>query len=197
MKGKAILALLLSVTLLGNLVLASATAADTGSTAVDVYTVAPDTELIVPPVEVPELKYKRNPELDLVDMDDLTTADEDGRIPLPEDDDLMSFLFPQYLGGNKITKIGASTFCDCPYFRTVIIPGGVTSIGANAFADCDNLEYIVLLSRADTSDMTLGENWAGDAEVVFALVIDEEASAATVAVEEDAMPVPSRTEDAD
>lgn len=50
---------------------------------------------------------------------------------------------------------------------SVIAAEGITSIGDNAFADCQNLQCIILEGRSDDEDLTLGNNWAGNATVLF------------------------------
>lgn len=114
-----------------------------------------------------------NPAFEELVLENPTTADETGNITLSTDGSLIDFYFPTELSGEAITKITENAFRSCPYFRTVLIDSSMEEIGANAFADCEGLEYIVLLDRADTEDLNLGENWSGDATVIFELVAEE------------------------
>lgn len=117
-----------------------------------------------------------------------TMADENGNITLSSDGSLIDFYFPTELNGEAITKITENAFRGCPYFRTVLIDATMEEIGANSFADCEGLEYIVLLDRADAEDMILGENWSGDATVIFELIAVETEAPAEEGTEPPAEP---------
>lgn len=90
---------------------------------------------------------------------------EDGSVKFSTDE-LLDLILPKDLNGETLTTIEEKSFDGCPYIRTVVIPETITTIGDNAFADCEFLETIYVIGHAE-DDMTLGENWNGDAEVVF------------------------------
>lgn len=91
-------------------------------------------------------------------------------------DELLDLILPKDLNGETLTTIEEKSFAGCPYIRTVVIPETITTIGDNAFADCKFLETIYVIGHAE-DNMTLGENWNGDAEVVFYADKDDEDNA--------------------
>lgn len=100
-------------------------------------------------------------------------VNEDEQVIIPEDT-LIDLILPDTLNSETITRIGEGCFQGCEVIRSVTIPATVTEIGADAFADCPYLEVIYFADRADAENLTLGENWNGDAEVEFLLVAVEE-----------------------
>ena len=125
-----------------------------------------------------EAKLEINPALAEYHLETYVCADENGSLPLPEDGSLLNICFPTKLGGQTIDTIAPGGFRGCSYFRSVFLPAQIVNIGANAFADCAGLEYIVLMGRYNTDGMVLGDNWSGNATVVFGL-IQKEAEEAT------------------
>lgn len=124
----------------------------------------PEGEILEQPPVVEEVE---------VELDNPIEADEDGTVAVFAGNPI-DFIFPSEIQGQPVTIIGASAFKGCAYFKTITIPACIEEIGEDAFADCSNLEKIILLGRADTEDMTLGENWSGDAEVIYGLTSVEE-----------------------
>ena len=111
-----------------------------------------------------------NPRIEQLALTCSVEAEEDGTIYLPEDGSKIDLLLPTSLNGDALYRISDGAFQGMEYFHSVWIPDCITEIGANAFADCSGLEYIILLGRSDSEGMTLGENWSGDAEVIYELV---------------------------
>ena len=167
MKHKKILSILMVGTMLCSASAVSAaevTAVDVGESAVvDVVSTVDDADPVAPVLEV-------SPEFEALALENPAMVDENGDLALPTDGSLLDFYFPTELNGNAITKIAENAFRGCPHFRTVLIDASMEEIGANAFADCLGMEQIVLLGRSDADDMILGENWSGDAELIFELV---------------------------
>lgn len=98
---------------------------------------------------------------------------EEGKVYF-ETGTLIDLILPETLNGEPITRIGEGCFKGCNVIRSVTIPSAITEIGADAFTDCPYLEVIYFADRADAKDLTLGENWSGEAEVAFLLVAVEE-----------------------
>lgn len=113
---------------------------------------------------------------------------------LDDSSSLLDFVFPSSIQGTEVTTIGAGAFQGCELFRTVTIPESITEIGENAFADCPNLEYIILADRVDDEGMTLGENWSGDAAVIFELDNEQLSDEETATLEPPQEAAPSPTE---
>ena len=132
---------------------------------------APVEQPVAPAEKEPVITYEKNP--DLPEIARYTTADDEGNIEIPEEG-LIDFRFPEMVGETTLNTIAAESFMGCQYFKTVTIPAGITSIGDNAFADCQNLQCIILEGRSDAEDLTLGNNWAGDATVLFEEVAVEQ-----------------------
>lgn len=147
----------------------------------------------------PDVQY----ELQEVEVELLNpvTTDETGTFYLPEDEELIDFIFPSEINGSPVYVIGEGAFRGFDMFRTVVIPSSIEEIGADAFADCENLERIIFADRADTSELTLGENWCGEAEVEFGLVAiaieTEEPAAEPEASEEPSEPTETPAEEID
>ncbi len=81
-------------------------------------------------------------------------------------DELLDLILPKELNGETLTTIEEKSFAGCPYIRTVVVPETITTIGDDAFADCEFLKTIYVVGHTE-NDMTLGENWNGDAKVIF------------------------------
>lgn len=96
-----------------------------------------------------------------------TSADYEGWISLPEDGSRINLQIPESVNGIAIRSIGPEAFRGSKDYRAVLIPSCVTSIGDYAFTDCEGLEYIILQNRYNSDDMTLGERWFGNAQVIF------------------------------
>ena len=78
--------------------------------------------------------------------------------------------FNSYIGKsltleNGVEEIGNSAFMNYNG-SDIVIPSSVKKIGENAFAGMDNSKTITI-KRSDASNMILGNNWNGSAEVVF------------------------------
>lgn len=104
-----------------------------------------------------------------LDLKNPCEVDENGNISL-ESGDLIDLILPKELDGQNLTSISAKSFAGCPYIRSVVIPETILEIGDGAFADCEFLETIYVIGHNE-DDLTLGDNWNGDAEVRF--VVDE------------------------
>ena len=111
-------------------------------------------------------------EANLPPLENAVTTDSSGTAVLPSDE-LIDFIFPGSINGTAVTAIADGAFTGCDLFRTVTIPACITEIGQDAFACCANLEQIILEGRTDTSDMTLGSNWSGNARILFQYVLAE------------------------
>lgn len=166
MKIKKVICLLLTICVLGHSSLTFASEEipliTNGEEALETDLLAEEPESIAEPVSVPPADDAT------IKLDGFCSADADGNISIPESG-IFDFLFPEEIKGELVYRIGPGAFQGCEFFRIVAIPASVTEIGENAFADCANLERIILLGRSDDKDMLLGENWSGDAEVVFDL----------------------------
>lgn len=92
-------------------------------------------------------------------------VDENGEVALKEGK-LIDLILPELLDGQELTSISAESFAGCPYIRSVVIPETILEIGEGAFADCEFLETIYVIGHNE-KDLTLGEDWNGDAEVVY------------------------------
>lgn len=123
--------------------------------------------------ETQEPKVLPNPQLAELGLDAPSSLDSNGSIPIPQDGTLLDIRLPEYLGEEALNAIAPGAFSGTSCLRSITLPASITEIGENAFADCPSLKYIVLLDRSDLEGMTLGENWNGDAEVIFALIVEE------------------------
>jgi hypothetical protein len=144
--------------------------------------------------EAPSGLWTDNPQVEET-VTDPVYPDEDGTVAL-EEDALLDIVLPETIRGKPVQAIGAGAFQGCEIFRTVTIPACVTEIGENAFADCPGLEAIILEGRADAEGLTLGENWSGDAAVLFGLVAQPDPEE-TPADSEDAEPEDGEPENAE
>ena len=115
-------------------------------------------------------KYVINPQLIELGLDVPQMMDEKGSIPIPQDGALLNILIPQKIGEIVLFAIGPNAFDGITCLRSITIPSTITQIGSEAFAKCSGLEYIVLQDRFDLDGLTLGENWNGNATVIFGLV---------------------------
>ena len=69
-----------------------------------------------------------------------------------------SIVIPEYIGGYKVTTIGASAFRNCTSIQTVTTPDSLTKIDKAAFAGCVNLrEFIMLSGESQTMDVVIAE----------------------------------------
>ena len=75
--------------------------------------------------------------------------------------------------------IGPNAFDGITCLRSITIPSTITQIGSEAFAKCSGLEYIVLQDRFNLEGLTLGENWNGNATVIFGLVQETSSTEST------------------
>ena len=105
-------------------------------------------------------------------LQNTVTTDTSGTASLPSSG-LIDFIFPSHINGTDVTAIGDHAFYGCDLFRTVTIPANITYIGSNAFSDCPHLETIILAGRIDSSDMVLGDNWSGSAQILYEFEIVE------------------------
>jgi len=112
-------------------------------------------------------------EAELPVLENAVTTDREGSVELV-DESLLDFIIPTRINGTDVLAIGEYAFNGCDLFRTVTIPAQISEIGDYAFADCPYLETIILEGRADFTDMILGENWSGDAEILFEYIVIEE-----------------------
>ena len=115
-------------------------------------------------------KYVINPQLIELGLDVPQMMDEKGSIPIPQDGALLNILIPQKIGETVLFAIGPNAFDGITCLRSITIPSTITQIGSEAFAKCSGLEYIVLQDRFNLEGLTLGENWNGNATVIFGLV---------------------------
>lgn len=123
--------------------------------------------------ETQEPKLMLNPRLVELGLDTPSFLDSNGSILIPEDGTLLDIRLPETLGEDTLNIIAPGAFSGTSCLRSITLPSSIMEIGQNAFADCPSLEYIVLLDRFDLGDMTLGENWSGDATIVFGLVQEQ------------------------
>lgn len=130
-------------------------------------------------------KYVINPQLIELGLDVPQMMDEKGSIPIPQDGALLNILIPKKIGETVLFAIGPNAFDGITCLRSITIPSTITQIGSEAFAKCSGLEYIVLQDRFNLDGLSLGENWNGNATVIFGLV--QEASS-TESTEENVEP---------
>lgn len=128
--------------------------------------------------ESEEEPYIVNPRLKELGLDNPVSLDAAGSITVQEGE-LLDIRVPEYLGEEMIHTIGEGAFAGKDCLHSVTIPASVTTINANAFADCPNLAYIVLEGRADGEGLIVGENWNGNAEVIYGLVERDSEAALT------------------
>lgn len=107
-----------------------------------------------------------------LELENPLVMSNDGTVEFGEDE-LFDLILPATLNGEDFTAIPAECFRGCQYIRSVVLPKNVIEVGDNAFADCEFLETIYIIGH-DDSDMILGENWSGDANVIFYPVITVE-----------------------
>lgn len=124
-------------------------------------------------------KYIPNPQLIELGLDIPQIMDEKGSIPIPQDGALLNILIPQKIGETVLFAIGPNAFDGITCLRSITIPSTITQIGSEAFAKCSGLEYIVLQDRFDLEGLTLGENWNGNATVIFGLVQETSSTEST------------------
>lgn len=124
-------------------------------------------------------KYVINPQLIELGLDVPQMMDEKGAIPIPQDGALLNILIPQKIGETVLFAIGPNAFDGITCLRSITIPSTITQIGSEAFAKCSGLEYIVLQDRFNLEGLTLGENWNGNATVIFGLVQETSSTEST------------------
>lgn len=124
-------------------------------------------------------KYVINPQLIELGLDVPQMMDEKGSIPIPQDGALLNILIPQKIGETVLFAIGPNAFDGITCLRSITIPSTITQIGSEAFAKCSGLEYIVLQDRFNLEGLTLGENWNGNANVIFGLVQETSSTEST------------------
>lgn len=90
---------------------------------------------------------------------------KDGSVEI-EEGVLIDLVLPKELNEEELTSVAARSFAGCPYIRSVVVPETILEIGEGAFADCEFLETIFVIGH-NADDLTLGENWNGNAEVVY------------------------------
>lgn len=90
---------------------------------------------------------------------------KDGSVEL-EGGVLVDLVLPRELNEKELTSVAARSFAGCPYIRSVVVPETILEIGEGAFADCEFLETIYVIGH-NADELTLGENWNGNAEVVY------------------------------
>lgn len=127
-------------------------------------------------------------------LDAPDALDENGSIPIPADGTLLNIRIPEQIGEVPLRSIGPGAFKGTTCLRSVTIPASITEIGADAFADCPGLTYIVLEGRTDAEGLTLGENWNGEAQVIFGLLLSEKTVSEEPAVEETTTEEPAAEE---
>ena len=184
MKIKKVLCLLLTITVLGQ------TSLTLASEEIPELSDEQPSDLFVSVEEISSDQQSQT-ESSVLDLSIFVSTDDKGTVTIPESG-LLDFLFPEEIDGESVCRIGPGAFQGCSYFRTIVIPVSITEIGEDAFADCPNLEKIILLGRADDQDLILGENWSGDAEVIYELEQAEEELPAD-AVEETNEPMEATT----
>lgn len=124
-------------------------------------------------------KYVINPQLIELGLNVPQMMDEKGSIPIPQDGALLNILIPQKIGETVLFAIGPNAFDGITCLRSITIPSTITQIGSEAFAKCSGLEYIVLQDRFNLEGLTLGENWNGNATVIFGLVQETSSTEST------------------
>ena len=107
-----------------------------------------------------------------LELENPLVMSDDGTVEFGEDE-LFDLILPATLNGEDFTSIPAECFRGCQYIRSVVLPKNVIEVGDNAFADCEFLETIYIIGH-DDSDMILGKNWSGDANVIYYPVITVE-----------------------
>lgn len=124
-------------------------------------------------------KYVINPQLIELGLNVPQMMDEKGSIPIPQDGALLNILIPQKIGETVLFAIGPNAFDGITCLKSITIPSTITQIGSEAFAKCSGLEYIVLQDRFNLEGLTLGENWNGNATVIFGLVQETSSTEST------------------
>ena len=133
-------------------------------------------------------KYVINPQLIELGLDVPQMMDEKGSIPIPQDGAMLNILIPQKIGETVLFAIGPNAFDGITCLRSITIPSTITQIGSEAFAKCSGLEYIVLQDRFNLEGLTLGENWNGNATVIFGLVQETSSTESTEETVEPSFP---------
>lgn len=133
-------------------------------------------------------KYVINPQLIELGLDVPQMMDEKGSIPIPQDGAMLNILIPQKIGETVLFAIGPNAFDGITCLRSITIPSTITQIGSEAFAKCSGLEYIVLQDRFNLDGLTLGENWNGNATVIFGLVQETSSTESTEETVEPSFP---------
>ena len=139
-----------------------------------------DEEAITDKEETQESGFLPNPNLVELGLDTPSFLDSNGSILIPEDGTLLDICLPESLGEDTLNIIAPGAFSGTSCLRSIALPASIREIGQNAFADCPSLEYIVLLDRFDLGGMNLGENWSGDATIVFGLVQEQAPSVESI-----------------
>lgn len=139
-----------------------------------------DEEAITDKEETQESGFLPNPNLVELGLDTPSFLDSNGSILIPEDGTLLDICLPESLGEDTLNIIAPGAFSGTSCLRSITLPASIREIGQNAFADCPYLEYIVLLDRFDLGGMNLGENWSGDATIVFGLVQEQAPSVESI-----------------
>ena len=114
-----------------------------------------------------------NPQLADLGLGAPSSLDSNGSIPIPQDGTLLNIRLPEYLGGEVLNAIAPGAFSGTSCLRSITLPAVISVIGENTFANCPGLAYIVLEGRFDLEGMSLGANWNGNAQVIFALIVEE------------------------
>lgn len=113
-------------------------------------------------------ELKKNPEAELFILGDNLISSADGKIYSSER--TFSFVIPSEINGKEISRLKERFLFGNEEVTAVLIPSSIKTIGAEAFANCSNLTTIVLLGRSDIDDLDLGDNWSGDADVIFEFI---------------------------
>lgn len=129
--------------------------------------------------ETQEPKVMPNPMLVELGLDTPSFLDSNGSIAIPEDGTLLDICLPESLGEDTLNIIAPGAFSGTSCLRSITLPSSIMEIGQNAFADCPHLEYIVLQDRFNLEGLTLGENWNGNATVIFGLVQETSSTEST------------------
>ena len=137
-------------------------------------------------VETQEPKFMPNPRLVELGLDTPSFLDSNGSILIPEHGTLLDICLPESLGEDTINIIAPGAFSGTSCLRSITLPSSIMEIGVRqgegeytVFADCPNLEYIVLQDRFNLEGLTLGENWNGNATVIFGLVQETSSTEST------------------
>lgn len=138
-----------------------------------------NTEVSLEQIEETKSLLLSNPKLEELDLTSPQPMDENGSIIIPEDGTLLNIRIPEKIGEITLFSIDPFAFDGTTCLRSITIPSTFTEIGEGAFANCSGLEYIVLQDRFDLEGLTLGENWNGNATVIFGLVQETSSTEST------------------